>query len=253
VLKPPDFQELSCQQCINLPALSFDFSMAFQPIVNIRTRTIFAHEALVRGINNEPSSHVFGFVNDTNRYRFDQSCRVKAIKLASALDIPGLLSINIMPNAVYKPELCIRTTLKAAEEFGLPVDKIIFEVTESERITNLPHLQAIFHHYQERGFTTAIDDFGAGYAGLNLLAEFNTDFIKLDMAIVQGIARNHTRKAIVRGILQVCRDLNVLVIAEGVEALDDISLLHDMGVDLFQGYYFAKPAFEALPQIANLH
>ena len=252
VERPSDFQELSCQQCINSADLDFNFSMAFQPIVNVKDKSVFAHEALVRGPEGESATEVFSHVNPSNLYRFDQSCRVKAIKLAAALNVPGLLSINFMPNAVYKPELCIRTTLQAAETYGFPVEKILFEVTESERITDLPHLRNIFRHYKERGFTTAIDDFGAGYAGLNLLAQFNTDLIKLDIDLVQGIATDPTRRAIARGIIQVCRELNIDVIAEGVEVRDDVQTLSDMGVELFQGFYFARPGLESLPKIHNL-
>ena len=106
--------------------------MAFQPIINSQTKTVFAREALVRGLNNEGAFHVFQNVNDTNRYRFDQSCRVKAIQLAAKLDVHkhSFLSINFLPNAVYKPELCIRTTLNAAEECHYPKEKITFELTE---------------------------------------------------------------------------------------------------------------------------
>lgn len=107
--------------------------MAFQPIVNTSSRTVFAQEALVRGLNNESAGRIFESVNEDNRYRFDQSCRVKAIQLAAHLGVPSLLSINFMPNAVYRPELCIRTTLEAAEVFGFPVNRIIFEITEGEK------------------------------------------------------------------------------------------------------------------------
>ena len=107
--------------------------MAFQPIVDVKTRQIFAYEALVRGLNNESASAVFSLVNETNRYRFDQTCRVKAVKLASALGMTCNLSINFMPNAVYRPELCIRTTLQAAETYSFPIERIIFEITEGEK------------------------------------------------------------------------------------------------------------------------
>src|SRR5690606_39933033 len=90
------------------------------------------------------------------------------------------LSINFMPNAVYRPELCIRTTLAAAKEWDFPIERIIFEVTEGERIEDQAHLRNIIAHYKKQGFCTAIDDFGAGYAGLNLLADFQSDMVKLD-------------------------------------------------------------------------
>jgi len=74
-----------CQGCGHPSGLGFDFSMAFQPIVDLRTKTIFAHEVLVRGMANEPASSILAQINDENRYRFDQACRVKAIQLAAQL------------------------------------------------------------------------------------------------------------------------------------------------------------------------
>ena len=219
--------------------------MAFQPIVNLTTRQVFAQEALVRGPNQESAAEILSRVNDDNRYRFDQACRVKAVQLAAQLGVQSLVSINFMPNAVYRPELCIRTTLEAAVASGFPVERIVFEITEAEKIEDTKHLRAIVQHYRTRGFRTAIDDFGAGYSGLNLLAELQTDFIKLDMALIRHIDRDRPRQAIVRGILQVCRDLGIAPIAEGVETAEEVRALEDFGIELFQGYYFARPAFEA--------
>lgn len=239
-----------CGKCTNETGLDFDFTMAFQPIVSTATKEVFAYEALVRGVNNESAGQIFTQVNDQNRYQFDQGCRVKAIELAADLKIPSLLSINFMPNAVYQPERCIRTTLEAADIFGFPIDKIIFEIVESEKVDDLIHLREIVDYYKQRGFQTAIDDFGAGYAGLNLLCEIQTDIVKLDMALIRNIDQDRTRKIIVRGILQVCRELSVKVIAEGVETREEFGTLRDFGVELFQGYYFAKPGFKSLPAVS---
>lgn len=247
--KPADFRQLACSECLDGAGLDFDFTMAFQPIVNATDGDIFAHEALVRGPNGEGAASVFAHVNDSNRYRFDQACRVKAIRLAAELGMSCMLSINFLPNAVYRPELCIRTTLNAAQKYGFPIDRIIFEVTEGERIEDHPHLRNILEHYQGRGFRTAIDDFGAGYAGLGLLAEFQSDLIKLDMALIRGIDSDKCRVAISRGILQMARDLDIGVIAEGVETAAEYATLRDLGVELFQGYYFARPAFQALAEV----
>lgn len=219
--------------------------MAFQPIVNLTTRTVFAQEALVRGLNQESAGEILSRVNDTNRYQFDQACRVTAVQLAAQLGVQSLISINFMPNAVYRPELCIRTTLDAAVSSGFPIERIVFEITEAEKIEDTKHLRAIVQHYRSRGFRTAIDDFGAGYSGLNLLAELQTDFIKLDMALIRHIDRDRPRQAIVKGILYVCRDLGIAPIAEGVETAEEVRALQDFGIELFQGFYFARPAFEA--------
>jgi EAL domain-containing protein (putative c-di-GMP-specific phosphodiesterase class I) len=247
--EPKNYRALGCRDCLGGAGLDFDFTMAFQPIVNVRTREVFAFEALVRGLRDEPASAVFAHVNEGNRYRFDQACRVKAVKLAAELGMRAMLSINFMPNAVYRPELCIRTTLEAAETWGFPIDRIMFEITEGERVEDLPHLRGIVEHYRQRGFKTAIDDFGAGYAGLNLLAEIRTDLLKLDMALIRDIDRDPVRQAIIRGIVQVCADLDTTVIAEGIETRAELQTLRHFGIELFQGYLFARPAFEALPEI----
>ncbi len=242
----PDFRTLSCRECVYGSDLGFDFTMAFQPIVNSQSQKVFAYEALVRGLGQEPAAEILGQVNQTNRYRFDQACRVKAIKLAAQLQMPCYLSINFLPNAVYRPELCIRTTLEAADQYGFPIDQIIFEITEGEKVEDQAHLREIVQYYGQRGFKTAIDDFGAGYSGLNLLAEFQTDFLKLDMALIRSIETDLTRQAIVKGIFHVCQDLGIQLIAEGIETPAELEVLETIGIELFQGYYFAKPTFEAL-------
>ncbi|RFF31532.1 EAL domain-containing protein [Wenzhouxiangella sediminis] len=227
----------------------FDISMAFQPIVNAQARDIFAHEALVRGRSGEPAGQVFEKVNNRNRYGFDQACRIKAIEWASRLGMQSPLSINFMPNAVYEPERCIQTTLEAAETHGFPTDRIIFEITEGERVEDPEHLDQIIRYYQAQGFLTAIDDFGAGYAGLSLLADFRTDLVKLDMGLVRDIDRKSSRQAVVRATLSACESLGIRAIAEGVETPEEYEALKSMGVSLFQGYLFARPAFEALPEV----
>lgn len=240
-----DFRKLSCMECQSGGGLGFDFEMAFQPIVDINSQTIFAQEALVRGVNNEPAAAIFEGVNDSNRYRFDQACRVKAIQGAARLGIQSALNINFMPNAVYRPELCIRTTVEAAQTFEFPIDQIIFEFTETEEVIDHNHLRAIVDYYKSRGFRTAIDDFGAGYSGLNLLAELQTDFIKIDGNLIRDIHLDKTRRIIAKGITTICHELGIEVIAECVESVEEVKVLRDFGIRLFQGYYFARPAFQA--------
>ena len=247
--RPNDYRPLSCAACTQGAGLDFGLSMAFQPIVNTVTGQIYSHEALVRGLHNEPAAKVFERVNEDNLYRFDQVCRVTAIKLAAQLGVSTMLNVNFMPNAVYRPELCIRTTLEAAQTYGFPTDRIVFEFTESEYVADVAHLRAIVVDYQERGFLVAIDDFGAGHSGLNRLAELRPDVVKLDMCLVRDIAQDRTRRAICKGIVQICRDLGMEVIAEGVETSDELHCLQDIDVHLFQGYYLARPAFESLAEI----
>ena len=99
----------ACQGCQQSEPLGFDFAFAYQPIVDLRDQSIFAHEALVRGTAGEGAMTVLEQITDANRYRFDQLCRTRAIAGAARLNMQTHLSINFMPNAVYRPELCIRS------------------------------------------------------------------------------------------------------------------------------------------------
>lgn len=238
-----------CSACRDGEQLEFPISLAFQPILDLARQEVFAYEALVRGATGEPAGSLLARVNADNRYAFDQSCRIKAVEWAAKLRVPAMVSINFMPNAVFRAETCIRATLETARRYNFPLERIIFEVTEQEQVLDIDHLTNILRAYRKQGFMTAIDDFGAGYAGLNLLADFQPDLIKLDMALIRNIDQDSVRQILVEATLQMCRKLNIRVIAEGIETTGELDVLRDMGVELFQGYLFAKPGFESLPEI----
>ena len=243
---------MPCADCGSSERLPFKFSYAFQPIVDVATRQIFAHEALVRGANGEPAAIVLSQINEANRYRFDQACRVKAIKTAAQLNMQTMLSINFMPNAIYRPEVCIRTTLEAARTHGFPIERIMFETVEGEHISDGKWLAEVFREYQRIGFLTAIDDFGAGFAGLNLLAEFQPNIIKLDMHLVRDIEQRPVKQAIARGMMQICKELNIRIIAEGVETIAEYRFLKGLGIRLMQGFLFSEPLFEACGRVETI-
>lgn len=240
---------MSCKQCLESVDLGFDFTMAFQPIVQCSSKTIFGYEALVRGLNNESAYSVISRVNQDNLYRFDQLCRVKAIALASKLNIQSMVSINFLPNAIFRPERCIRTTLEAAREYEFPIQQIMFEFTEVEKVNDNQHIKNIVDYYRSLGFKTAIDDFGSGYSDLNLLADFQTDIAKLDMELIRNIDKDPVRQVIVKNTISMFKDLNIAPLAEGIETKEEMCFLRNIGVDLMQGYLFAKPGFETLPEV----
>ena len=197
----------------------------------------------------ESAGSLLARIDSDNRYAFDQSCRIKAVEWAARLQVPAMVSINFMPNAVYRAETCIRATLEAAARCNFPLERIIFEVTEQEQVLDIPHLTDILRAYRKQGFMTAIDDFGAGYAGLNLLADFQPDLIKLDMELIRGVDGDRVRQVLVETTLEMCRKLGIRVIAEGIETRAELDCLRQMGVELFQGYLLAKPGFESLPEV----
>jgi EAL domain-containing protein (putative c-di-GMP-specific phosphodiesterase class I) len=240
-----------CSACKEGNVLPFDFTMAFQPIVDVDRRSIYAYEALVRGPEGQGAGFVLGQVTEENRYAFDQRCRVRAIQLASRLNLAAsgaLLSINFMPGAVYSPRACLQLTLRTAEELGFPCDRLIFEVTEQEQLVDPAHLRAIVHEYRRHGFKIAIDDLGAGYSGLNLLADLPSDVLKLDMQLTRNLHERPRAIEIVRNMVRLATGLNSQLIAEGVETEEEFHAIRDCGVTLMQGYLFARPAFESLPE-----
>ncbi len=243
------FDRFSCDKCSDKASLDFEFTMAFQPIINCKTNQIFGYEALVRGLNNESAYSIISKVNDDNRYLFDQLCRVKAIALAAQLKLDSMLSINFLPKAIYKPERCIRTTLEAAKKYGFSTDKIMFEFTEVEKIDDSDFVKKIVEYYKKSGFITAIDDFGSGYSGLGLLADFQTNIVKFDMALIRNIDQDKSRQSIIRNCLNLFADLNITPLAEGIETIEEMRWLQKAGVELMQGYLFAKPGFECLPAV----
>lgn len=245
-----------CAGCRNTDASTFSipFTMAFQPIVDVGAGRIWGYEALVRGLGGEGAHQVLGQVNDQNRYAFDQACRVKAIELAGTriAESDTKLSINFMPNAVYEPKACIRATLDAASRMQFDPRRLMFEFTENERMDDVGHVSHIVAEYRKMGFTTALDDFGAGYAGLSLLSKFQTDLIKLDMELLRGLDASKVKQAIVRGLVGIAQELDIVLLAEGVETREELDVLRAMGIELFQGYYFARPQVETFQTIDEL-
>jgi EAL domain-containing protein (putative c-di-GMP-specific phosphodiesterase class I) len=239
-----------CHGCRDGKSFDLPFSMAFQPIVDIALGTPFAYEALVRGPGGESAPSILEQVTEVSRYGFDQQCRVKAIEAATRAGIlatPARLSINFLPNAVYSAAACIQLTLKTARANAFPTNRLIFEFTENEEMADPAHVARIIATYRQMGFGTAIDDFGAGHAGLNLLARFQTDMIKLDMELIRGLDASLPRRMIVNGVVRMCDALGVTVIAEGIETEGELDALREIGVRYIQGFYFAKPEFERLP------
>lgn len=238
-----------CKLCTSGP--HFPFSMAFQPIVDVEHGTVLAYEALARGPKGEPAHTVLDRTLHNNRYATDQRCREKAIVISAALGIletPADLSINFYPNAVYEPKQCLVRTFNAAQSVKFPLERVIFEVTEVEKVRSQEHLKDIMAEYKSHGLRVAIDDFGAGHSGLGLLSVFQPDIIKVDQALIQRIDERKASRTIVRSLVQVCRDLNISIIGEGVERAEEMHTLCDLGIYQMQGFYFCRPAFEALPR-----
>lgn len=222
------------------------FAFAFQPIIHAPTRSIYSYEALIRGPAGESAASIIRQVRPPETHAFREQERITALESAARLGLSTRISINFQPSDIAHSPTAVTSLLAAAERCRIPSESIILEVLESEIIRDSGDFSARMNAYRTSGLTFAIDDFGSGYAGLNLLAEFQPDLIKIDMNLVRGIESNGPRQAILRGIVRTCLDLGIDIIAEGVETPEEYAWFRGEGIELFQGFLIAKPGFNSL-------
>jgi EAL domain-containing protein (putative c-di-GMP-specific phosphodiesterase class I) len=220
----------------------------FQPIVHAQdTSRPFAHEALLRGRDRDGSLVPPGLIFDTAReadllFQLDLAARTTAIREAVRHGLRSHLFINFTPAAVYDPAHCLRSTVAAIREAGIPEEHVVFEIIESDRAANAAHLRSIVDFYRQAGFKVALDDLGAGYSSLNLLHQLHPEFMKLDMELVRNVHADPYKASIVQKLLEIAQKLGIQTVAEGIETTEELAWVRRHGVDFVQGYLIAKPS-----------
>jgi EAL domain-containing protein (putative c-di-GMP-specific phosphodiesterase class I) len=222
----------------------------YQPIVaatsSKESPDVFAHEALFR-MSDEfgsivPPSMVFQIAEDSDLlFSLDLKARRSAVESAYKANLKGKIFINFNPTSIYDPSYCLRTTAAAINELGLQPSDVVFEITETHKVTDLNHLKGILAFYRNAGFGVALDDIGSGWSGLNLLHEVRPDYIKIDMELIRDIEQHTFKQTIVKHLIEMAKSLSIRVIAEGVETEAEYQWIQNSGVDYVQGYYFSKP------------
>lgn len=221
-------------------------STVFQPIVySDRPTEVFAYESLMRGRDEQGMVSPLRMLEVARGagllFQLDLAARRSAIRHASQHNVTANIFINFSPTSIYDPTFCLRSTLNLIDSLGIKREQIVFEVVESEHIASASHLQRILHFYREQGFRVALDDLGAGYSSLNLLHELKPDFVKLDMALIRNIHQEPFKAVMVAKLIEAAQELNIRVIAEGVEIAEEYHWLNERRVHYQQGYFFAKP------------
>lgn len=224
-------------------------SFAFQPIVETSTGKVVAFEALIRGPTGELAMDFLKGVSTEDVHRFDLESKAHAIQRASQLGIRSRLAVNLLPKSLTNAPEAVSFLIEQIRTYGIKPEQLIVELTEEEAIANPLLFQNMVRQLRASGIQIAIDDFGAGYAGLSLLAEFQPDILKIDKKIIQGVAANGPRQAIVRAIVEFCICLGIRVIAEGIENQEDWQWLESAGVHWFQGNLYAEPGLNQIPTI----
>jgi EAL domain-containing protein (putative c-di-GMP-specific phosphodiesterase class I) len=213
--------------------------MAYQPIVDPATRATFGYEALLR--SNEAALPNPGAVLEAAQRlrRTHDVGRAVRQKVPDFVDLaPGdsLFFVNLLARDLEDETLAAPTGA-----FSQLASRIVLEITERSSLDEIPEARGMVERLRGLGFRIAIDDLGAGYAGLNSFAVLEPDFVKLDMSLVRDVDRSPVKQKLIRSMSHLCRDMGVKVVAEGIETVQERDAVIELGCDLLQGYLLAKP------------
>lgn len=232
------------------------FAALYQPIIDLEQQRIIGYEGLIRG----PSASVFH--NPQSLFEFasqwehlselDLACRQFIIEQFHRLTLKGKLFINCAPAVLLDADHPHGKTLATLRRLSISAESVVIELTEQHPLDDYELLREALHYYRSMGFEIAIDDFGAGYAGLRMWSELRPDYVKIDRHFIQGINEDPVKKEFVRSILDIARGLECKVIAEGIETREEYRTICNMGIVLGQGYYFARPAATPVSCIDHL-
>lgn len=252
----PFFNEVIQLKAVNMLNNIIDeeqIHSVYQPIVSLQNGAIFGYEALSRITSQSCTLNIeklFELANKAQKtWELEKLCRTQALRGALEKPARTKLFINVDPNVVYDPNFISGFTQDKLVKLGLNSDDIIFEITEKSSVTSLGGFKEALDNYQSQGFKVAIDDFGAGYSGLTRMYSISPDYLKIDMSIVRDVNKDSRKRSVVIGIVKLCREVGIEIIAEGIETKEELATLIELDVDYGQGYFLARPneKFQTLP------
>ncbi len=222
-----------------------DILSVFQPIVNIAHQNIHGYEALSRGPSDSPLHSPVMLFDVAERGQrlceLELLCRRLAMRRFCKQRLPGKVFLNASPMTLLQAARHPEQTLEMLEQVGLSPGQVVIELTERHPLDDYDIIRQATLHYRSLGFEIAIDDLGAGYAGLRMWSELRPDYVKIDRHFVQGIHEDKVKQEFIRSILDIANGLDCRVIAEGIEIAEEFAVIHDMGIEYGQGYYIARP------------
>ncbi|HCT5174834.1 TPA: diguanylate phosphodiesterase [Enterobacter hormaechei subsp. steigerwaltii] len=228
-----------------------DCSFAFQPIVDPFMQQVVSWEALIRTPSGESPESYFANLSRGALYESDLKSKQVALSMASALGLQTqTLSINLLPMTLVNVPGAVDFLLTAIEANGFVPEQIVVEFTESEAISRFEEFTSAVRQLKSAGISVAIDHFGAGFAGLQLLAQFQPDRIKINRDLIANVHKSGPRQAIIQSIIKCCASLEILFCAVGVELAEEWMWLESAGISQFQGHLFASPRLGGIPAIA---
>ncbi len=222
----------------------------FQPIIGLDTCRILGYEALIRGPENSPlhtPDQLFSVARRTKQLAtLEFACRAGSCEKFVALNLSGKLFLNMTPLSFTDSQYRDGVTREILQRVGLSPERVVFELTESQPLDQFDLLRTASEHFQRQGFAVALDDLGAGYAGLRVWSELCPDYVKIDRHFISGIDKDPVKREFVRAMLDIANRMGNKVIAEGIETEAELNTLIAMGIEYVQGYFLAKPATDPI-------
>jgi len=217
----------------------------YEPIVEVHSRTVFGYESLIRGPEDSEFHmpiNLFGAAEEYDMV-FELDCQCRSSGLRGAIDFPEgtKLFLNILPTAFHDPNFRAERLIKTLERCQLSPADVVFEISEQESIENFSVFKEARDYYRTLGFSFALDDTGSGYAGLEALLEISPDYIKMDRAFVSGVDEDPARQDMLAALLTLAGKMGAKVIGEGLNTIEELEMLGELGIHFGQGWLFGHP------------
>ena len=213
--------------------------VAYQPIVRAKDQEIFAYEALMRSEEPElpnPAAVLKAAERVERLADLGGTMRRLAAHELTRAD-EAVLFVNLHPE-----DLCDEALYDPSAPLTRLASRVVLEITERASLEHIRNLRDRVVQLRALGFRIALDDLGAGYAGLTSFTQLEPEFVKLDMELIRGIHQHEMKRKIVRSMVELCHDMGKLIVAEGIETPEECRAIVDLGCDLLQGYFLARPA-----------
>ena len=224
------------------------FNIIFQSVVSLTNGEIIGYEALTRGPEGSLFYNpelLFEEAKKANLlWELEKVTRISAIEKFNSFRSDKLLFLNVDPEIIKDEHFIKGTTKEVLEFYGINPSNLIFEITEKTAIRDYKAFKNVIDHYKIQGYKIAIDDVGAGYSGLSAIGEIKPHYVKIDMSLIRNIDKDNFKKAIVKALVEFANNTNIKLISEGIETIDELYTLIEIGVHLGQGFLLAKPSEE---------
>lgn len=213
-----------------------DLRVVYQPIVDLKTRTVFAYEALVRAKSADFDSPISLFAAAVQH-----GCAGELGRIIREMAIEGCPTHPLFLN-VHPAELNDKFVVQPNDPIFRHSEDVYLEITESVPLSHFRLCQSILAEVRGRGVYLVVDDLGAGYSNLRYIADLHPRVVKLDRDLVAGLRKGTRMFKLVSAIVVLCRELDAMVVAEGIETVEELDAVEDAGARYGQGYLIARPA-----------